>query len=170
MKLRSVYARFYRSLNYDFIRASSENYAPDPWDSTPVGDYPFVRIRLRPGITTIVGANESGKSQVLRAVHSALTGEGYLRSDFCRYSRFFGIDKELVKPEFGAVFGDVTRDDVRVIESMSAHQGLGSVERVAFFHVNQTPKFRVYVRQHGTWSEGLHIKTPNAIAQLGVEQ
>ncbi|MCX8554700.1 AAA family ATPase [Mycolicibacterium mucogenicum] len=73
-----------------------------------------------------------------------------------------------MKPEFGAVFGDVTRDDVRVIESMSAHQGLGSVERVAFFHVNQTPKFRVYVRQHGTWSEGLHIKTPNAIAQLGV--
>ena len=48
MRLHSVYARFYRSLNYDFIRASGEKYEPDPWDTTPEGDYPFVRIKLRP--------------------------------------------------------------------------------------------------------------------------
>ena len=52
MQLHSVYARFYRSLNYDFVRASGENYVADPWDSTPMGNYPFVRVKLRPGITT----------------------------------------------------------------------------------------------------------------------
>lgn len=168
MRLQSVYARFYRSLNYDFIRASADNYEADPWDVTTDGDYPFVRIRLRPGVTTVVGANESGKSQVLRAIEAALTGEGYERSDFCRYSRFFGIDKVLVHPEFGAVFTEVTYDDVKVIQSMSDHKNLHDVERVAFFRMNQTPVFRVYVRQAGKWSEGLHVKTPTALATLGV--
>ena len=103
MKLRAVYARFYRSLNYDFMRSSADNYKPDPWDTTPEGDYPFVRVKLRPDITTVVGGNESGKTQVLRALRAALTGKGYDRSDFCRYSRFFGVDKTMVKPEFGWV-------------------------------------------------------------------
>ena len=66
----------------------------------------------------MVGANESGKSQVLRAIDAALTGEGYERSDFCRYSRFFGVDHEIVKPEFGAVFTDITPEDVKTIEDM----------------------------------------------------
>ena len=62
MRLHSVYARFYRSLNYDFIRASHERYLADLWDTTPEGDYPFLRFKLRPGITTVVGANETGRS------------------------------------------------------------------------------------------------------------
>ena len=88
MQLQSIYVRFYRSLNYDFIRSSDGRYEPDPWDPTPRGNYPFVRIKLRPGITTVVGGNESGKTQILRAISAALTGAGYERSDFCRYSRF----------------------------------------------------------------------------------
>lgn len=168
MRLHSVYARFYRSLNYDFIRASSDNYEADPWDATTDGDYPFVRIKLRPGITTVVGANESGKSQVLRAIEAVLTGEGYDRSDFCRYSRFFGVDKTLVKPEFGAVFTDVRAADSEVIESISDLKDLRDVERVAIFRVNQSPMHRIYVRQSGRWSEGKHIKTPTALARLGV--
>lgn len=169
MKLHSVYARFYRSLNYDFIRASAERYEADPWDSTPDGDYPFVRIKLRPGITTIVGANESGKSQVLSAIEAALTGKGYERSDFCRYSKFFGIHNDLVLPEFGVVFSDITSDDVKIIEANSAHKDLHDVERVAFFRMNQTPKVRVYVRQGETWTESANVEKPAAaLAELGV--
>ena len=78
MKLTAIYARFFRSLNYDYVRLSNPNYSPDPWDSTPSGaQYPFVRLRLEDQITTVVGGNESGKSQVLAAVRAALTGAGY---------------------------------------------------------------------------------------------
>lgn len=107
-------------MNYYYIRASSENYEPDPWDSTPTGaDYPFVRLRLRPDITTVVGGNESGKSQMLRAISAALTGEGFDRSDFCRYSTFFGVDKALLLPEFGAEYTDITSSDLAAIEQMT---------------------------------------------------
>jgi predicted ATPase len=168
MRLHSVYARFYRSLNYDFIRASGDKYEPDPWDVTPEGNYPFVRIKLRPGITTIVGANESGKSQVLSAIEAALTGEGFERSDFCRYSRFFGVHENIVLPEFGVVFADISDDEVRLIESMSGHSDLREVERVAFFRMNETPIFRAYVRQKGVWTDGVHIQKPTVLADLGV--
>ncbi|WP_203336724.1 AAA family ATPase [Nocardioides limicola] len=168
MRLHSVYARFYRSLNYDFIRASGEKYDPDPWDSTPEGEYPFVRIKLRPGITTVVGANESGKSQVLSAIEAALTGKGFERSDFCRYSRFFGVHNDIVLPEFGAAFADVTDEAVKLIESISGHSDLHDVERVAFFRMNETPKFRVYVRQKDKWTGPEHVEKPTALADLGV--
>jgi predicted ATPase len=150
MRLHSVYARFYRSLNYDFIRASGQKYEPDPWDSTPEGEYPFVRIKLRPGITTIVGANESGKSQVLSAIEAALTGKGFERSDF------------------GVVFADVSDEDVRLIEASSGHSDLRDVERVAFFRMNHTPKFRVYVRQKDKWTAAEHIEKPSVLTDLGV--
>lgn len=168
MRLHSLYARFYRSLNYDFIRASGDGYEPDPWDSTPHGDYPFVRIKLRPGITTIVGANESGKSQVLGAIEAALTGGGFARSDFCRYSRFFGVHDDLILPEFGVMFAEVTDSDVELIGQMSSLADLRDVERVAIFRMNQTPQSRIYVRQKGKWSEPAHIKKPTLLADLGV--
>ncbi|MGY0231397.1 AAA family ATPase [Longispora urticae] len=168
LKLHSVYARFYRSLNYDFIRASGENYSPDPWDATRDGDYPFVRIRLRPDITTIVGGNESGKTQILHAIESALTGDGYERSDFCRYSRFFGVDKSLIKPEFGALFTDVSTDEVAKIQQMSSMTGLENVDRVAIFRMNETPHLRVYVRQNGAWSAPAHVKSPSVLSSMGM--
>ena len=168
MRLHAAYSRFYRSLNYDFIRASSDDYEPDPWDETPDGPYPFVRIRLRPDITTVVGGNESGKTQVLRAIRGALTGKGYERSDFCRYSRFFGVSKTLVKPEFGAVYTDVTEDDVKVIEQMTEKKNLGTIERIAIFRMNHTPQHRIYVRSGATWSEPMHVKSPSFLKDLGV--
>lgn len=80
MRLATVYARFFRSLNYDYLRKSHPDYQPDPWDATPSGlDYPFVRVRLEQDITTVVGANESGKSQLLDAIKCGLTGEGIER-------------------------------------------------------------------------------------------
>lgn len=149
MRLHSVYARFYRSLNYDFIRAAHVDYEPDPWDGTPAGDYPFVRLKLRPGITTIVGANESGKSQVLRAVEAALTGSGYSRSDLCRYSRFFGVDQVIVQPEFGVVLTDLSEEERK---TMLETEDTNAVDRVALFRMNESPQVRLYIRRGGVWS------------------
>lgn len=105
MELTAIYARFFRSLNYDYVRLSNPNYSPDPWDSTPSGaQCPFARLRLGDQITTVVGGNGSGKSHVLAAVRASLTDEGYERSDFCRYSPFLSVDKTLVRPQFGAEF------------------------------------------------------------------
>lgn len=169
MRLYATYARFFRSLNYDYIRASSETYEPDPWDGTPSGaDYPFVRLRLRPDITTVVGGNESGKSQMLRAIAAALTGEGFDRSDFCRYSTFFGVDKALLVPEFGAEFIDITSSDVAIIEQMTGKENLGPSQRVAIFRMNTTPKLRIYLRQNGTWTAPAHIKAPKPLRSIGV--
>ena len=169
VQLHATYARFFRSLNYDYIRASSETYEPDPWDGTPSGpDYPFVRLRLRPDITTVVGGNESGKSQILGAIVAALTGDRFDRSDFCRYSRFFGVEKELPLPEFGAEFTGVSSTDVTVIEQMIALEDIGQVQRLAIFRMNSTPKLRIYLRRAGKWSEPIHIKTPSLLRRLGV--
>lgn len=168
MHLHSVYARFYRSLNYDYVRASNEKYTPDPWDETPAGPYPFVRIRLRPGITTVVGANESGKSQVLRAVEAALTGHGADRSDFCRYSRFFGVDKVMQLPEFGAVFDKVSHEDADTIAAATGLTDVAGATKLALFRMNQTPKLRAYVQRDGRWSEASHVQQPNALLAAGV--
>jgi predicted ATPase len=169
LRLQEIYARFYRSLNYDYLRASHEGYTAAPWDSTPSGaDYPFVRLRLEPDITTVVGGNESGKSQVLRAIKAALTGTGYNRSDFCRYSAFFGTDAKMVEPEFGALFCDITPEEVPVARDMIDADLPVDVSRLALFRMNTTYKFRLYVEANGKWSEPYNIKKPGLTNSLGI--
>lgn len=170
MRLESIYARFFRSLNYDYIRQSSPDYTPDPWDETPRGSaYPFVRVRLESDITTIVGGNESGKTQVLDAIAAALTGEDYDRSDFCRYSPFFSVDKTLVKPEFGAMFCDLTSDDLEVVESICEDaDDLNDVDRIAVFRMNATPQLRLYVRRGGEWLPPTRVKKPTMLQDLRI--
>lgn len=170
MRLDSVYARFFRSLNFDYIRQSAPGYAADPWDGTPnAADYPFVRLRLEADITTIVGANESGKSQVLDAIEAALTGEGFDRSDFCRYSPFFAVDKDLIRPEFGVVFAEITAADLKLITELC--DGLEKpvrADRVAVFRMNSTPQRRLYLRNNGEWSPPALIRKPTILDELGL--
>ncbi|HEX7308497.1 AAA family ATPase [Lentzea sp.] len=87
MHISAVYIRFFRSFNYDYLRKTKQGFTPAPWDILD-GDlkYPFVKVPLERGVTTVVGANESGKSQLLSAIKCALTGEGIELGDFCRYS------------------------------------------------------------------------------------
>lgn len=113
MFVSAVYIRFFRSFNFDYLRKAHENFSPDPWDLLePRGlQYPFVRVALEDGITTVVGANESGKSQLLSAIKHALTGMGIERSDFCRYSQFFAVDKSMAFPDFGLEFKNLNDGD-----------------------------------------------------------
>ncbi|MBW4705171.1 AAA family ATPase [Micromonospora sp. RL09-050-HVF-A] len=113
MFISAVYIRFYRSFNYDYLRKAHEGFSPDPWDLLEPRElqYPFVQVSLEDGITTVVGANESGKSQLLAAVKHALTGLEIERSDFCRYSQFFAVDKSMAFPDFGLEFKHLDDDD-----------------------------------------------------------
>ena len=73
MRIKTVHVRFYRAFNYDFM-AKPRGTTPRPWDQLD-GDlvYPYVSVDLDESVTCVVGANESGKSQLLQAMEHALS-------------------------------------------------------------------------------------------------
>jgi predicted ATP-dependent endonuclease of OLD family len=117
MRLKSVFVRFYKSFNYDYIRKiKSDKGKAKPWEMLDNNFYPFVEVPIDPKITTIVGANESGKSHLLTAIEKGMTGRSghcndpeISRKDFCRYSHFFKstIDEQEL-PDFGFEWIDVS--------------------------------------------------------------
>lgn len=112
MKFRRLDVRFFRSFNYDYELKSRHTNQPAGWEDSEPAWYPFVRIPLDPEITAIVGANESGKSQLLTAIKASLTGTPINRADFCRYSQLYSVKtNELRLPEFGCTFGLELGDD-----------------------------------------------------------
>ncbi len=105
MKLARLDVRFFRSFNYDYERKFRVGATPEAWEDVAQGWYPFVRVPIERDITAVVGANESGKSQLLTAVTVSLTGKPIARADFCRYSELYSVRSEEIRlPEFGAVF------------------------------------------------------------------
>ena len=94
--------------------------------------YPFVRMPLEPDVTAIVGANESGKSQFLAAIRSALSGEGIERRDFCRYSSFFS-DSRLTVPEFGVRFSGLGEREREIAAEMCRVEVPDDVATAALF-------------------------------------
>lgn len=120
MQITNVYVRFFRSFNYDYLRKNHPGSAPSPWDIWDgSGWYPFVDVALERGITTVVGANESGKSQLLSAIKRALTGEAIVRGDFCRYSTFFAVDESIAVPEFGLRLSGLDDSDRGALDKAS---------------------------------------------------
>ncbi|MDF2507559.1 MAG: hypothetical protein K0Q52_1418 [Microbacterium sp.] len=169
MQLTAVYARFFRSLNFDFMKRASSGYKPLPWDEVPGGaaPYPFVKVAIDEHITTIVGANESGKSQVLAAIEFGLTGEKVLQRDFCRYSPFFLRHKDLLLPEFGLRFSGLTDADLPLLGEALGQKLDAVPEELAVFRMNTTPKARVYLRNGADWAVAT-VKKPSALEQLGM--
>lgn len=113
MYISAVYIRFYRSFNFDYLRKAHESFVPHPWDVLEFDElkYPFVKVSLEHDITTVVGANESGKSQLLSAIKHALTGKNIARGDFCRYSEFFAVNRSMAFPDFGLEFAGLDTGD-----------------------------------------------------------
>ncbi|WP_414171781.1 AAA family ATPase [Clavibacter tessellarius] len=170
MRLSAVYARFFRSLNFDFVKKSSLGYKPKPWDR--IGEaqinYPFVKVALDPGITTIVGANESGKSQVLAAIEAAIGGEGIIQKDFCRYSPFFLKSPSLTLPEFGLGFTGIEDKDVALLRSACGPKVSSNVpDEVLLFRMNATPKHRVYLRYGDEWAVH-NVTKPSSLNGIGI--
>lgn len=132
---RTLFVRFYKSFNYDYLRKCHPKAKPDPWEKMEDLWYPHVRIPLDPQITTMVGANESGKSQLLTAIEKAISGEGIERSDFCRYSPFLTVETGQWKwPEFGIEWVSLTES-----ESKAVCEACGTTEtRIHSFHMFRT--------------------------------
>lgn len=125
MLIRKTYSRFYRSLNYDYLlRDRADPETRPAWEKIEDGRwFPHLSVRLEPSVTTIVGANESGKTQVIDAVRSALSGAGVRQSDFCRYSELFAVDAPVAFPEFGIEVGNLTQQERRIANNLLELEG-----------------------------------------------
>jgi predicted ATPase len=102
LRLTTIYLRFFKSFNYDYERKAHPQAEPYPWEELEEGWFPFVRVPIDPIVTAVVGANESGKSHLIKAIRQGLTAEGIRRSDFCRYSSLYSVETgQLRVPDIG---------------------------------------------------------------------
>ena len=117
MHIVRVHVRFFRSFNYDYERKAHPKAKERPWEVIDGQWWPFVTVALDRTMTAIVGANESGKSQLIDAIKQALTGEGISRLDFCRYSPLFSVQRDRVRsPDLGLDI-ELTSDDAKALRS-----------------------------------------------------
>ena len=119
MILRTVYVRFYRAFNFDYLRKQHPDATPDTWDILDDDTfYPYVSLDIDRELTAIVGANESGKSQLLQAVEYALGEKNPAPGDFCRYSDLFTVSEAMRIPHFGLHFDNLTVDEAQAISGI----------------------------------------------------
>lgn len=162
MKITNLYVRFYRSFNFDFMRKYRPGSKSLPWEEMSEDLwYPFVRVPIESGITTIVGANESGKSQLLNALGAALTGDGFSFADFCRFSQFFVVNDTMRLPEFGIELS-VTPDEAQRLAACLGEGVPTSFDRFALFRCDN--QLDAYVVVSNTWTRFDVLET--GVAQL----
>ncbi|MCO5314088.1 MAG: ATP-binding protein [Microthrixaceae bacterium] len=140
MKVAAVYVRFYRAFNFNFLRKNKDNADPNPWDDYEGMFFPYVKIPLDPEVTSVVGANESGKSQLLYAIECALGAEVAGPDAFCRYSQFFTVDDKLKSPHFGL---ELVLDESEQSSLSAAFDAL--VPRRVFVFREQPGQVRIYL-------------------------
>lgn len=137
MRLSTVFVRFYKSFNFDFIRrikaiSLEGNIHPRQWEF--IGDkfFPHVRIAIDSQITTVVGANESGKSHLLSAIEKGIYGDNEKftieEEDFCRYSQFFeSVEEDVPRyPDFGFEWTDLTDKEQAYLQKICPQPKDGS--------------------------------------------
>lgn len=122
MHATKVLLRWYKSFNVRYHGYYLENESkPEPWELYEGQHFPFVEIPLNRQITTIVGANESGKSHLLSAMAKVFTGAGvgddgneYAVQDICRYCAFEGLEKD-VWPSVGVELAFGSKEEAETI-------------------------------------------------------
>ena len=118
MILKTVYIRFYKSFNYDYLKILHNDATRQPWEMIKDIWYPFVKIPIDPKVTTVVGANESGKSHLLSAIEKGISGENIKPEDFCRYSQLFTVERDEIKsPDFGFEWSELSDAEIKYIRS-----------------------------------------------------
>lgn len=104
MWISRLLVRWYRSCNTRFEPVGGKPHSRiRPWENYEGEFFPFVEIPLDRRITTIVGANESGKSHLLSALGKVFTGHGngeqekqaYSKQDICRYCAFEELERNV---------------------------------------------------------------------------
>lgn len=145
MLLKKVFIRFYKSFNDDFLRKNDARVKPKPWETISNSFYPYIEVPIEPKITTIVGANESGKSHLLSAIEKSITGENIQRSDFCRYSHFFTVKRDDLKyPDFGSEWCDLSKAESDALRKIAAIPKHIDFERFLLFR-NNVDNLTVYL-------------------------
>lgn len=136
MKLTKVLLRWYKSFNTSY----SSHFGSDrrsgkerPWNKWKLANgaeeiFPFVEIPVDHDITTVVGANESGKSHLLNAISKVVTGRGipgdpfsknseskpYSQTDLCHFASLLGKNID-IWPHVGVEFSALSNDDISSI-------------------------------------------------------
>lgn len=164
MLLSSVYVRFFRSFNFDYLRQDKDGVDRFPWDALPEEPdafYPFVKVDLEPDITTVVGANEAGKSQLIVAIQCLLGDRAITPKDFCRYSQFFGGVRGIMPlPQFGGRFTQLQESDLAALQTLLGVPFTGS----EFWMFRVGPQPLLYWRDQSGWSE--RVLSDEELAQL----
>lgn len=156
MYLKTIFIRFYKSFNDDFLR-KQENREPKPWEQIGENYYPYIEVPFDSKITTIVGANESGKSHLLSAIEKAISGknrfgEEIKRSDFCRYSPFFTVKQnELKYPDFGSEWGLSEVEDASIKKIINIHDDI-RFDRFLIFR-NNIHDLTIYLPDKGKYRQ-----------------
>ena len=138
MKLSKVLLRWYKSFNVNYSFPDGSDRQKDleptrPWNKWKMSDgrdetFPFIEISVDSDITTVVGANESGKSHLLNAISKVITGKGipgdpfsnssepkpYAQTDLCHYCAPLGKNFD-VWPHLGVEFDGLTREEAEAI-------------------------------------------------------
>lgn len=141
MKIASLLLRWYKSFNVNYVGYPDRKagVARRPWnllgrDAQSEHDFPFIEITLEDDITTVVGANESGKSHLLAAISKVLTGKGipdingeagpYSRTDLCHYTSPRSKNAE-DWPDIGLQFRDFSQGELKAIGDAIGQTSLG---------------------------------------------
>lgn len=141
MYLKTVFIRFYKSFNFDYLRKyDAKVQTPQPWELVDGGLwYPYVRIPIDQRITTVVGANESGKTHLLTAIEKGLSGKGIARGDFCRYSQFFAVEQGQMRwPDFGFEWSGLGREERDAVADACGLDKMNAFNHFLVFRTSQT--------------------------------
>lgn len=153
MILKTIFIRFYKSFNFDYLRKHHKDSKPQKWEYIDEMWYPYVRVPIDSEVTTIVGANESGKSHLLSAIDKGVSGQRIVREDFCRYSHFFAVEKGKLKyPEFGFEWTNLEEKEKEVVEGACEIEQSFSFDSFLMFRTNQSP-MTIYISQGDEFTE-----------------
>jgi predicted ATP-dependent endonuclease of OLD family len=147
MRLKTVFIRFYKSFNFDYLRKNHPEAKPKPWETIDTDKwYPYVKVPIEPEITAVVGANESGKSQLLSAIEKGISGEGINRSqDFCRYSPFFKLEQGKLKwPDIGFEWGDLSEQEIQVVSELCELDEEVNIKKFLLFRISKD-KINIFI-------------------------
>ncbi|MEH2373537.1 AAA family ATPase [Nostoc sp.] len=130
-----------------------ENRKPKHWEM--IGDtyYPYIQVSIDPKITTIVGANESGKSHLLSAIEKAISGKDIERSDFCGYSPFFTVKQnELKYPDFGSEWADLKKPEQDSLRKIIPEIHRNTIIENFFIFRNNVDSLTIYLPEKGEYT------------------